>query len=111
MVEEQANLENRLDTEGVPGVYANHASSSVSFSDIRLYFSEVGPKALLLKPAGLKEIRLEAAVHPKVCVILNPEFARAVRNALSEAIKRYEGKFGTLRIDPSETVAPSEETK
>src|SRR5712692_10799306 len=88
----------QLPTEGIPSIYVNHASVSISYNDIRIYLSEVTPKVIASESSP--GIPVEPLVNPKISVVFNPEFARAVAAALSAAVAEYERRFGTLRPDP-----------
>ena len=84
-----------FETKGVPTLYSNHASPSISFNDIRIYFAEVFPKELSVgtSPAAT---RIEPTVEPRLCVVVTPEFAKSLVEALSKAVEKYEAIFGPM---------------
>jgi uncharacterized protein DUF3467 len=88
-----------FETKGVPTVYANSASLSVSYYDIRVYFSELIPKTLsaLTNDAAKSEV----GVEPKMCLVCSPELAKGLVRSLSTAIEKYEEAFGSLRAEPT----------
>jgi hypothetical protein len=88
-------------TEGVPTLYSNHASPSLSFNDIRIYFNELAPKELAaMQTTSAKSS--EAVITPRLCVVVSPEFARALAQSLEVAVAKYESVFGPLRIAPTQ---------
>jgi hypothetical protein len=106
-MEDNKSNEVWYETEGVPTLYCNVANVTVSFSDLRLYLSEVSPKRVLVNPesssTGALNTKAEALVAPKLSVVLNPEFAKSVGNAILAAVAKYESVFGPLR--PEKTAA------
>ena len=91
-----------FETKTVPIVYVNHATPSISFNEIRIYLGDVFPRELGLA-VGLTEkaARIEAAFEPRVCVVVNPEFAKALVDALSRAVSKYEDLFGPMKVQPT----------
>lgn len=87
-------------SEGFPVTYANSASVTTSFHDVRVYFSDVFPKELVtdqhLGPLKVKE----SLFSPRICIAMSPEFAKAVRDALDRTLSQYEAQFGALRPSP-----------
>jgi hypothetical protein len=85
----------------VPTVYCNLANVTISFSDLRLYLAEVGPKTIAVNPdlSGTKaaETKSEAVISPKLSVVFTPEFAKSVGDALLKSVAKYEEIFGPLR--------------
>lgn len=94
---------NPIPTEGIPTIYCNIASLSAGFHEVRIYFAESSPKEVATEPI-IPRIITEAMITPRVCVVLTPEFARNVRDALTEAITKYETQFGQLRPNPPRPV-------
>lgn len=96
-------------TQGVINIYANVASVTLSFHDMRIYLAEVKPTEVEIKTIPDKEMKLgQATVSPLACVIINPEFARSLKDALTMAIEKYEGLFGPLRSEPvQQQLSPS----
>jgi Protein of unknown function (DUF3467) len=88
-----------MDTAGIPSIYCNVASVTVSFGELRLYLGEAGPKQVALELSTPKAT--ETVVTPRVCIVLSPEFSRSLRDALSRTIEIYEKKFGQLRPEPT----------
>ncbi|MGH7750641.1 MAG: DUF3467 domain-containing protein, partial [Candidatus Dormibacteria bacterium] len=93
---------NPIATEGVPVLYANVASCTVSFNDMRVYFAEAMPKEVVTQKKDNTIKLSEALVAPRLCVVCAPEFARSLRDALSNSISQYEQLFGPLRALPQE---------
>jgi hypothetical protein len=90
-----------FETKNVPSVYCNHASPSISFNDIRVYLSEVVPNQLdVVTPPN--PTTAEPVVEPRICLVLAPEFAKALSQALMTATEKYEVLFGPLRTPPSQ---------
>jgi hypothetical protein len=90
-----------FETKGVPTLYSNFASPSISQNDIRVYFGEVAPKSLAAVQS-ISAIRAEAEVTPRVCMVMSPEFARSLGESLLLSVKKYEGLFGGLRANVSQ---------
>jgi Protein of unknown function (DUF3467) len=93
-------------TQGLTTIYANIAGVTISFHDMRIYLAEALPAKVdfgvtlpALKPQ-------QALVNPIACVIVNPEFARSLRDALTLSIEKYEGLFGPLRPNPAQPQIP-----
>jgi hypothetical protein len=90
-----------FESKDVPTVYCNHASPSISFHDLRIYFGEVAPRELpALQTTGAT--RAEPRITPRLCVVVSPEFAKALGQAILTAVEKYENVFGPLRISPTE---------
>ena len=90
-------------TKDVPVLYVNIASPTISFNDIRIYLGEVGPKEVAVVPPTTAT-RNEPAVEPRLCLVLSPEFAKALGQAVLQAVEKYEGIFGPLRVAPTQQV-------
>jgi hypothetical protein len=90
-----------FDTKDIPTLYINHASPSLSYNDIRIYLGEVGPKQMAAVVTSQAK-RTEASITPRVCVIVSPEFAKALGESLQAAVQKYESVFGPLRSAPSQ---------
>lgn len=88
-------------TREIPTVYVNHASPSLGFNDIRIYFGDIFPKELGLAVAE-KPVHVEPTFEPRICVIVNPEFAKSLVESLSKAIQKYEEVFGPMKPQPSQ---------
>ena len=96
-------------TEGFPLLYANLASVSANYNDLRIYFAEVQPKVVATfvapgqgpTPMGAGD----ANIAPRVCMVLTPEFAKSLVDALSTTVAQYEKQFGPLRPVPQIPVA------
>jgi hypothetical protein len=86
--------------DDVPTLYANHASTSLSFNDIRIYFNEVGPKQLETSQASTIRQR-EATITPRLCIVVSPEFAKSLAENTLIAVEKYEHIFGPLRVAPT----------
>lgn len=96
----QSPSQTMVQSEGFPIAYANVANVAASFHDIRVFFAEVFPKELTAEVgAGPYRVR-ENIVAPRICVAMSPEFARAVRDALDQALIQYQEQFGSLRANP-----------
>lgn len=83
-----------------PTVYCNQVACSISYSDIRLYVSEVVPESVDFGPRRGFKTR-PPHIRPQICVVLTPEFSRTVLNNLRECVERYEKAFGALRPEPT----------
>ena len=90
-----------FDTKEVPTLYSNHASPSISFNDIRIYFGEIFPKYLNAETLPAVT-RIEPTIVPRLCVVVTPEFAKSLVDALSKAVEKYEEVFGPTRPQPSQ---------
>jgi hypothetical protein len=87
-----------LETQGIPSLYANHANVTISFHDIRVYFSEVTPKVVDTRPTpGMPS---EPLVNPRASFVFTPEFAKLLGDSLLAAVAQYVERFGTLRPNP-----------
>jgi hypothetical protein len=89
-----------FETKDIPTFYANHASPAMSFNDIRVYFSEVVPKVITAAQT-INATRSLPTIRPKICVVLSPEFAKALADSLKVAVSKYESVFGQMRTPPS----------
>jgi len=102
----QKNPGNPIPTEGFPVVYANLASVSASLNDLRIYFADVQPKTVVTlpvpttSPAATAIGPSEANIAPRICLVLTPEFAKSLHDALSSTLSLYEKQFGQLRHNP-----------
>src|SRR5580698_1334704 len=90
-----------FETKGVPTVYCNHVSPSISFNDIRIYLAEVTPKQLDALISD-RATATEPMIEPRLCVVVAPEFAKAFSEVLMKAVTKYESIFGPLRHAPSQ---------
>jgi len=87
-------------SENFPVTYANSASVTTSYHDIRVYFSDVFPKELVTdQHVGPVKVK-ESLFAPRICIAMSPEFAKAVRDALDRTLSQYEAQFGPLRTSP-----------
>jgi hypothetical protein len=105
--EPQKNPSSVIATEGFPVVYANLASVSASFNDLRIYFADDQPKTVVTVagPAPTPTAPTiigpgEANIGPRICLVMSPEFAKSLHDALSSTISLYEKQFGQLRPVP-----------
>ena len=92
--QQQGQLQLELPQEVAQGEYANFAIISHSSSDFVIDFARVLPGV----PTSSVRSR----------VILAPEHAKRLLNALQENIMRYEREFGTIKIPNQEprTISP-----
>lgn len=90
----QQGLQIELTPDVAQGEYANFAIITHSSSDFIIDFARVLP--------GVPK------AHVKSRVILAPEHAKRLLNALQENIMRYERAFGPIRLPQQEprTIAP-----
>jgi hypothetical protein len=102
--EPQMNLGNPIPTAGFPVVYSNLASVAANFNDLRIYFAEVQPKTVVT--VAMPELTAtavspaDANISPRICMVLTPEFAKSLLDALSSTLSLYEKQFGPLRPVP-----------
>ena len=105
MVEQQQSAS--FETEGIPSLYANVASITMSFHDMRIYLAEAMPTEVEITTEVKGDLKLrQARVTPRLCLIINPEFARNLRDAISISIGKYEELFGQLRPNPTLAEVP-----
>ena len=92
--QQQGQLQLELPQEVAQGEYANFAIISHSSSDFVIDFARVLP--------GVPKSSVRSRV------ILAPEHAKRLLNALQEIIMRYEREFGTIKIPNQEprTISP-----
>ena len=92
--QEQGQLQLELPQDVAQGEYANFAIISHSSSDFVIDFARVLP--------GVPKSSVRSRV------ILAPEHAKRLLNALQENIMRYEREFGTIKIPNQEprTISP-----
>ncbi|MBR2243905.1 MAG: DUF3467 domain-containing protein [Prevotella sp.] len=92
--QQQGQLQLELPQEVAQGEYANFAIISHSSSDFVIDFARVLP--------GVPKSSVRSRV------ILAPEHAKRLLNALQENIMRYEREFGTIKIPNQEprTISP-----
>jgi hypothetical protein len=109
MPEELKKDGNPISTEGFPTVYANLASVTASFNDLRLYFADQFAKNVVTaaQAGGGSAVISESVIAPRICLVLTPEFAKSVLAALSTTIAQYEATFGALRSLPQPPPTPA----
>lgn len=92
--QQQGQLQLELPQDVAQGEYANFAIISHSSSDFVIDFARVLP--------GVPKSSVRSRV------ILAPEHAKRLLNALQENIMRYEREFGTIKIPNQEprTISP-----
>ena len=79
--------------------YANNSRIAMSYWDIRLYFLEALPEtAASLAATG----ETGAKLVERFCVVMTPEYVRALAEGLTQAVKDYEETYTKLRPKPSE---------
>lgn len=107
-----------LDTREIQAIYCNHASVSLSFNDLRIFLSEIIPQTVSVGPqqGDFPFTIRQPYVRPHISVVITPEFARTLSNALNEGVSKYEKAFGPLRAEPSQehvlrSFSPPEEKK
>lgn len=91
----------------LPVVYSNNVRVSLSFSDIKLFFSEFMPAPSFASPTELQQAT--GQLVDRVCITLSPDVIPALVNGLVHAIKTFETQFGPLRPIP-EIMLPSAQT-
>lgn len=89
-----------VDTAGVPTLYVNQANVTLSFHDLRVYLSEVSPKSIETSQPKDTFTSRQPSISPKLCLVLNPEFARGLHEAIATSLAKYEALFGPLRPNP-----------
>ena len=90
----------KFETKGIPMVYCNSASPSLSFNDIRVYLSEILPREMSATSSE-KAQAVESVIEPRLCVVFSPEFAKSYAAALTLSVEKYENVFGPLRTTPT----------
>lgn len=71
----------------IPSIYINAIQVAMGSLELRLYLSETTP--------SLDGQSVE--VTQKVCIVLTPEFAKALGQRLVENMAQFEQQFGKLR--------------
>lgn len=87
----------------LPSLYCNNARVLISYNDVRIYFGETvavprGP--LFLTPGEVTQSQADTAME-RICLVISPEFARALYEVLGESIEKFEARFGKLRPKPT----------
>jgi len=94
---------NPIPTEGFPIAYANLASLTANYNDLRIYFADAQAKTVATfgapMGAGAQAIS-ETNIAPRICMVMTPEFAKSLLDALASTIALYEKQFGPLRPAP-----------
>lgn len=98
--EPQKTLWNPITTDGFPIVYANLASLTANYNDLRIYFADAQAKTIATLGATTQTTVSEANIAPRICMVMTPEFAKSLLDALSGTIAVYEKQFGPLRPAP-----------
>lgn len=80
----------------LPTFYANNGRVALGFHDIRLYFIEARP--VPAKTTGAEDA--PANIIELCCVIMSPEYVKALAEGLTKAVATYEEKYGKLRPRP-----------
>ncbi len=94
-----------IPTAGVPTVYANIASLSISQLDIRVYLMDAQPQEISANQVARNS---QVAFTPKLCLVVTPEFGKSLVQALTATLDKYEGQFGKIRAGLTTT---TKETK
>jgi uncharacterized protein DUF3467 len=79
-----------IESADTPVIYTNTARVTSSFYDVQIVFSEV-------RQTGPSEVTTRA----HVAVVMSPEHAKALAEALNTTIEQYEAQFGKLRSVPT----------
>ena len=113
MPDEKESTSISISTKEIPVVYANHASISMSFHDMRIFFAEALPQTVEVADIASATLKKrEALYRPVVSLVLTPEFARNLMKSLTDSINKYEQAFGPLRPEPTaETIKKMFEPK
>jgi hypothetical protein len=98
--EPQKNPGNPISTEGFPIVYANLASLTANYNDLRIYFADAQPKTVVTLAGSVQPAVADANIAPRICMVMTPEFAKSLLDALAGTIAAYEKQFGPLRPAP-----------
>jgi hypothetical protein len=98
--EPQKNPGNPIPTEGFPIAYANLASLTANFNDLRIYFADAQPKTVVTMLGLTQPVIADANIAPRICIVMAPEFAKSLLDALAGTIAAYEKQFGPLRPAP-----------
>jgi|SRR5580692_5276085 hypothetical protein len=93
---------NPVPTEGFPIVYTNLASVTANYNDLRIYFADTYAKTIATvgTTTTTQGTVSEANIAPRICMVLTPEFAKSLLDALSGTLALYEKQFGPLRPAP-----------
>jgi hypothetical protein len=83
-----------IESAETPVIYTNTARVTSSFYDVQITFSEA-------RQTGPSEVTTRA----HVVVVMSPEHAKALADALNTAIEQYEAQFGKLRSIPTPPAA------
>src|SRR5436305_4533623 len=86
----------RVRAPNLPSVYVNGANVVMGLFEVRLYVAEVTPLAEATKPG--------ANITDRLCLIMSPEFAKALALQLTDASEKYTEHFGPLREVPAEVL-------
>lgn len=102
MPDEPQNIAgNQMPTEGFQVAYANLASLTVNYNDLRIYFADAQAKVVAAMVAPGTHLPIpEPQITPRICMVLTPEFAKSLLDALASSIAVYEKQFGPLRPAP-----------
>lgn len=82
----------------IPSVYVNGSNLAVGPFEVRLYVSEVTPV-----PGQDNAV----TVTDKLCLVMSPEFAKALADQLTNIMTSYEKDFGKLRASVTTSVSPT----
>lgn len=88
-----------LDTQNLTTLYVNQAQFTMSYHELRIYFSEVFPKKITF---GVADVPTENIAMPKVSIVMTPEFGKALLGALKNSVDKYENMYDRLREKPEE---------
>lgn len=89
-----------MPTEGFPIAYANLASLTANYNDLRIYFADAQPKTVATAGTPVPAAISETNIAPRICMVMTPEFAKSLLDALAGTIALYEKQFGPLRPTP-----------
>src|ERR1700685_4697463 len=91
-----------FETKGIPTVYCNHISVSLSFNDCRIFISETAPSEVAINPSNASYSQVKPHIEPKFALVLSPEFARTFAKNILQSVEKYEAIFGPLRPEPTQ---------
>jgi len=94
-VEKPTATVNRTRSDRYATIYTNNVQVSISLYDVRLLLNDV---------VSATQSRID--VEEQAAIVMSPEHARDVSEALRRALAQYEERFGPIRPSPEQPAKP-----
>jgi hypothetical protein len=89
----------------IPTIYSNTVRLATSVFDFRLYFGEIIPQQLTDALAAGEQSQLVGRIADRLCVVIPPETAKAMIQALTKSVADFETKARPI-LNPNQGMIP-----